>query len=246
MDKVSLIMTTFNSIAHLRTTLESVCEQDYPSIEVVVWDGGSTDGTLDVLQEYEGRPDMELRWRSGQDSGIYDAMNKGYRMATGDIIAFFNDVYCRKDAVRICVDAMNARRSDGVHADLVYAQGDRIVRRWKMGEGNLCQGWMPGHPTLFLRRSVYERYGLYRTDYRVAADYEFMVRILKDGNVKLAYVPETIIRMFYGGTSTKGAGGYLTSLKEGHRALVENGVKGAAWIDLQRTIRVLLQFVWKR
>ncbi len=246
MDKVSLIMTTFNSIAHLRMTLESVRQQDYPAIEVAVWDGGSTDGTLEVLQEYEKRPDMDLKWRSGRDRGIYDAMNKGFELATGDIVAFFNDVYSRTDAVRLCVEAMNAQKSDGAHADLVYAEGDRVVRRWRMGQGTLRQGWMPGHPTLFLRRRVYERYGLYKTDYRVAADYEFMVRILKDGDVKLAYVPQTIIRMFYGGVSTRDANGYLTSLKEGHRALKENGVKGAVWIDLKRTIRVLGQFVDKR
>lgn len=242
MDKVTLVMTTYNSMEHLRTTLESVRGQDYPGIEVAVWDGGSTDGTQDLLREYQGLPDMELVWESGKDSGIYDAMNKGYAMASGDIIAFFNDVYCRKDAVSLCVKAMQEQGCAGVHADLVYADGERVVRTWRMGVGDIRQGWMPGHPTLFLRREIYERYGLYKTDYRVAADYEFMVRILKDGEVKLAYVPETIIRMFYGGTSTKGLEGYLTSLREGHRALAENDVRGGWRIDIRRTVRVLRQF----
>lgn len=242
MDKVSVIMTTYNSIENLRTTLESVRMQDYPAIEVVICDGGSTDGTLDVIREYEARPDMELKWKSEKDHGIYDAMNKGYRMSTGSIVVFFNDIYCRKDAIRLCVEAMCAQNCVGAHADLVYAEGETVVRNWKMGQGKISQGWMPGHPTLFLRREVYEKYGLYKTDYRVSADYEFMVRILKDGSVKLAYVPETIIRMYYGGTSTQGSVGYLTSLKEGHRALKENGIRGAALIDIRRTIRVLKQF----
>ncbi len=242
MDKVSVIMTTYNSIEHIRTTLESVRRQDYPSIEVVVCDGGSTDGTLDVLREYEKLPDMELRWRSEPDHGLYDAMNKGYGMSTGEIVVCFNDVYCRKDAIRLCVEAMEAQNCSGAHADLVYADGDKVIRRWRMGEGTIAQGWMPGHPTLFLRREIYERYGLYHTDYRGSADYEFMVRILKDGNIRLAYVPETIVSMYYGGVSTKGLGGYLLSLKEGHRALKENGVKCAWVIDLKRTIRVLRQF----
>ncbi len=242
MDKVSVIMTTYNSIEHIRTTLESVREQDYPSVEVVVRDGGSADGTLDVLREYEKLPDMELRWRSEPDNGLYDAMNKGYRMSGGEIIVCFNDVFCRKDAIRLCVEAMQSQGCGGAHADLVYADGDRIVRKWRMGEGTIAQGWMPGHPTLFLRREIYEQYGLYHTDYRGSADYEFMVRILKDGKIRLAYVPETIVSMYYGGVSTKGLGGYLISLREGHRALKENGIKGAWLIDLKRTLRVLGQF----
>lgn len=242
MDKVSVIMTTYNSITHLRTTLESVRAQDYPSIEIVICDGGSTDGTLDVIREYETLPDMQLRWKSEKDHGIYDAMNKGYQMSTGTIVVFFNDVYCRKDAVRLCVEAMSAPGYSGAHADLVYADGEKVIRSWKMGQGTIEQGWMPGHPTLFLRREVYEKYGLYKTDYRVSADYEFMVRMLKDGSVRLAYVPETIVHMYYGGTSTQGLGGYLVSLKEGHRALKENGVRGASLIDIKRTLRVLSQF----
>lgn len=242
MNKVSVIMTTYNSIEHLRTTLESVRMQDYPAIEVVICDGGSTDGTLDVIREYGTLSDMELKWKSEPDHGIYDAMNKGFRMSTGSIIVFFNDVYYRKDAIRLCVEAMEAQKCQGAHADLVYADGEKVVRSWKMGQGTIRQGWMPGHPTLFLRREVYEKYGLYKTDYKVSADYEFMVRMLKDGSVKLAYVPEKIVKMYYGGTSTKGIEGYLISLKEGHRALKENGIKGASLIDIKRTIRVLKQF----
>ena len=121
MDKVSLIMTTFNSIAHLRMTLESVRQQDYPAIEVAVWDGGSTDGTLEVLQEYEKRPDMDLKWRSGRDRGIYDAMNKGFELATGDIVAFFNDVY-------LC-------------------GGDECAeKRWRTCGSGLCRGGQSGAP----------------------------------------------------------------------------------------------------
>ncbi len=102
---------------------------------------------------------------------------------------------------------------------------------------------MPGHPTLYLKREIYEKYGLYNTAYRCSADYEFMIRILKDGHVKLAYVPVTIIRMYYGGTSTESAGSYVVSLKEAHQALLENGVKEAWWIDFRRTVKVFMQFV---
>ena len=132
----------------------------------------------------------------------------------------------------------------GAHADLVYATDEKVVRYWKMGtQKSLHLGWMPGHPTLFLKREIYEKYGLYNPEYRIAADYEFMVRFLKDKENRLAYLPETIIRMYYGGASTSGTGSYLLSLKEGHKALKDNGVKGAALIDVLRTCRVLWQFV---
>ena len=104
---------------------------------------------------------------------------------------------------------------------------------------------MPGHPTLFLKREIYEKYGLYNPEYKIAADYEFMIRFLKDRENKLAYLPRTIIRMYYGGTSTCDTGSYLKSLKEGHRALKDNGVNGAFLIDFLRTCRVLLQFIVK-
>ena len=238
-------MTTFNSRDHLKVTLESIRNQDYPSIEIVICDGGSTDGTLDIIRKYAKIPEMNIIWKSEKDNGIYDAMNKGYAMSDGDIIVFFNDVFSRKDAVRMCVEAIEREGYQGAHADLVYVEQDRIVRYWKMGEGRIKQGWMPGHPTLFLKREVYETYGLYKTDYSVSADYEFMVRILKNETVKLAYIPEVIVNMFYGGTSTEGIQGYLISLKEGHRALKENGVRGAILIDLKRTFRVLKQFMIK-
>lgn len=245
MKKVSVIMTTFNSRDHLKVTLESIRNQDYPSIEIVICDGGSTDGTLDIIRKYAKIPEMNIIWKSEKDNGIYDAMNKGYAMSDGDIIVFFNDVFSRKDAVRMCVEAIEREGYQGAHADLVYVEQNRIVRYWKMGEGRIKQGWMPGHPTLFLKREVYETYGLYKTDYSVSADYEFMVRILKNETVKLAYIPEVIVNMFYGGTSTEGIQGYLISLKEGHRALKENGVRGAILIDLKRTFRVLKQFMIK-
>ena len=111
---------------------------------------------------------------------------------------------------------------------------------------SLRLGWLPGHPTLFLKREIYEKYGLYNTDYRIAADYEFMIRFLKEKENRLAYLPETIIRMYYGGTSTSNTGSYMLSLKEGHRALKENGIRGAAIADGLRTGRVLWQFVRRR
>lgn len=245
MKTVSLILTTYNSSALLARTLEGIERQDYPQIEVNIKDGGSTDGTLKIIKEYKSASRNTVNWTSSSDNGIYDAMNQGYRLCSGDIIVFFNDLFLQKDAISKMVNCLNTNSECiGAHADLVYATDEKVVRYWKMGpQKNLHLGWMPGHPTLFLKREIYEKYGLYNPEYRIAADYEFMVRFLKDKENRLAYLPETIICMYYGGASTSSTGSYLLSLKEGHKALKDNGVKGAALIDVLRTCRVLWQFV---
>ncbi|MBR4983279.1 MAG: glycosyltransferase [Lachnospiraceae bacterium] len=249
MKKVSLILTTYNSKDNLEKTLNSIEKQDYPNIEVVIKDGGSTDGTLDVIREYQEKSKLAIISVSKSDKGIYDAMNQGYELSSGDVIVFFNDVFSTPDVVSKMVKKMESINPDtgeeyvGAHADLVYVEGDKVIRKWHMGEGNIYQGWMPGHPTLFLKREIYEKYGLYRTDFKIAADYEFMVRFLKDKANKLAYLPETVIEMFYGGTSTVGLKSYIESFKEGYRALKINGIGFAFWITCFRTLRVLRQFV---
>ena len=243
MTKVSLILTTYNSKDNLQQTLKSIEKQDYPSIEVVIKDGGSSDGTVEVIQEYAEKSKYTVKWETKPDTGIYDAMNQGYHLSTGDVIVFFNDVFTESTVVQKMVSLIeNTPDCVGAHADLVYKDGDRVVRTWKMGEGSIHHGWMPGHPTLFLKREIYEKYGLYKTDFKISADYEFMIRFLKDSNNRLEYLPETIVSMFYGGTSSGGLSNYLLSLKEGHRALQMNKVRWASYIDVRRTIKVLKQF----
>ena len=249
MQKVSLLVTTYNVKDNLVVTLESIEAQDYADMEVVIVDGQSRDGTLDVIREFSKRHSAEeesisVRWISEPDKGLYDAMNKAWSMCTGDIVAVCNDRLCKSDAVTKLVNAIEQGGSEciGAHADLVYVDGERIVRKWHMGEGRISSGWMPGHPTLFLRRKVYEQYGCYDISYRCAADYEFMVRFLKDERNRLAYVPEVLIAMFYGGTSNAGLGNYLVSFKEGYMALKKNHVPNPLTITIKRTFRVLSQF----
>lgn len=244
MYKVSLLVTTYNSVANLPITLNSIQEQTYENIEIIIVDGMSTDGTTVLIEQFAKVSRFAVKWISEYDRGLYDAMNKAYHMSTGDIIAVCNDKLCRKDAVALLVDAMIQAGSGcvGAHSDLVYVDGDKIIRSWHMGQGDIRQGWMPGHPTLFLKRDIYEKYGQYDISYHCAADYEFMVRFLKDAENKLAYVPEVLVSMFYGGTSNAGLKNYLISFWEGYRALKKNRVPHPLIITVKRTLRVLRQF----
>lgn len=244
MKKVSLLLTTYNAAQNLPITLKSIQNQTYEAIEVVIVDGCSTDGTVELIKDFAVNSSLEVKWLSEPDKGLYDAMNKAYNLSTGDIIAVCNDRLIERDSVATFVEAIESAGSDcvGAHSDLVYVEGEKIIRGWHMGQGTIRQGWMPGHPALFLKREIYEKYGQYDITYRCAADYEFMVRFLKDDKNKLVYLPKVLISMFYGGTSNAGLQNYLVSFKEGYMALKKNGVKHPLIITLKRTWRVLCQF----
>lgn len=241
--KVSVVTTTYNDIENLKRILAEVKKQTYPNIEHIIVDGGSTDGTVDLLKELEEKEPGRISWMSEKDNGIYDAINKGIRMATGDIVGCCFDRYADEGVLMRMVEIMEKEGTDGVHGDLCYMDGDRIIRKWHQSQGVIRSGWMPGHPTLYLKKEVYDRFGLYRTDYRISGDYEFMVRILYRKEVTLSYLPEILIYMSHGGTSTNSLGAYVESMMEGHRALVENHVPFAWVTDLCRVVRVLSQFV---
>lgn len=243
--KVSVITTTYNDADNLETIMEQVARQDYKNLEYIIVDGGSTDRTPELIRRMEERMPGRVSWISEPDHGIYDALNKGIRMATGDIIGCCFDTYADGTVISRMVDIMELEGTDGVHGDLCYMDGEKVVRKWHQGQGTIRTGWLPGHPTMYLRREVYETYGLYKTDYHISADYEFMVRILYRKQVTLSYIPEILIYMSYGGTSNQNLGAYLESLREGHRALKENGVPFAWFTDVCRTLRVMLQFVKK-
>ena len=152
--KVSVVTTTYNGCSHLGRTMEGVLRQDYGNLEYIVVDGASSDGTRELLREMEEPFGGRLRWISEPDQGIYDALNKGIRMAQGDIIGCCFDYFTVPSAIRRMAEAIEREGTDGVHADLVYKDGDRVVRTWRQGQGKIRFGWMPGHPTLYLRREV--------------------------------------------------------------------------------------------
>lgn len=239
---VSLLLTTYNNEAVIRRTLDSIEKQDYPDIQICIADSCSTDRTLEIIEEFKLSSKYEVICESKKDSGIYDGLNNAYALTTGDYIQVMNDELTCEDAISSLVKAIEEADVIGAHSDLVYAEDGKVVRYWHMGQGSIRTGWMPAHPTLMVKRSVYETYGVYDTSYICSADYEFMVRILKSGG-KLGYVPRVLVSMYYGGTSNSSLASYWLSIREAMKALWVNRVFPILIITGLRTIRVALQFI---
>jgi len=224
--KISLITPAYNSARTIRDTLDSVGGQTYADREHIVIDGGSSDGTVAILEEYAARSEYsgKLSFISEPDKGLYDAMNKGIRRAQGQIIGIINsDDFYKDNTVLAQVAAAFAAdpEADAVYGDLEFvdaADKNKVVRCWRAGaydENKLKSGWAIPHPTLFLRRSVYERFGVFRSDLELAGDYELLLRLLKVGRIKVHYLPATLARMRSGGRS----GQNLTQRIKGWREL---------------------------
>lgn len=244
MQKVSVITMTYNDRKHLEKCAAKVLKQNYDNLEYIVVDGGSADGTVEFLAQLKETYGDKVIWVSEPDKGLYDALNKGIRMATGDIIGLMCDEFADEHVLGRMVETMEKEQADGVHGDLDYVQDGKVVRKWRMGNGTVNQGWMPAHPTLYLKREIYETYGVYKTNYKIAADYEFVIRILKSGKTKLAYMPDVLVHMYHGenSASTGSLKSYVNSFLEARRALIENGMPHPMLTCIRRTLRVLAQF----
>ncbi|ESW59816.1 MAG: glycosyl transferase [Rhodobacter sp. CACIA14H1] len=223
--------------------------QSYPYIEHIVQDGGSHDGTLAIIQK---NASTSVFLESVRDGGIYDGINRGIRRARGDVIGLMHsdDIYQSEDTVAHIAALFADSSIDGVYGDLVYVDADepsRIIRYWKSGAydpGQLGRGWMPPHPTLYLRRSVFERHGLYDTEFRIAADYEAMLRYLVRGKIRLGYLPEVMVRMRVGGASNRSLGQILRKSREDYRAMRRHGVGGIGTL-LSKNFGKVGQFIKK-
>ncbi|MCX6702720.1 MAG: glycosyltransferase family 2 protein [Candidatus Wolfebacteria bacterium] len=206
--KVSITTTVFNNRKYIASAIESVLSQTYPDIEYIVKDAGSTDGTVDIVKKYL---DKISKFVSEKDRGIYDGMNQAIRLATGDIIGNLNsdDFYADKDVIKKVVEKMEETGADVCWGDLVYVDRDnpsKITRFWKSSEYSpkkFRRGWMPPHPTFFVRRKIYEKYGLFNTSLKISADYELMLRLLEKHKVKSCYIPGILVKMRQGGKSNR-------------------------------------------
>lgn len=248
--KVSIVTVCFNSAETLRDTIESVQNQDYPDIEYIIIDGGSSDGTLEVVEEYKDRISVLV---SEPDEGIYDAMNKGIRLATGDVVATLNsdDFYADKSSVKKLVSCMEETGAETVFADLVLVEptdSENIVRYYRSSHFHpekLRYGWMPAHPTFLAKRALFDKWGLYSLNYRIASDFEMMVRLLYKAKVSYAYLPEVVVKMRAGGVSTSGLRNSWLLNNEIVRACRENGLKTSLPRVLMKLPAKLLEYIYR-
>ncbi len=245
--KVSIITVTYNNRSGLIKTLDSIKKQSYPYIESIIVDGGSTDGSIEEIKKFEKEfSDVDkirtCKWMSENDRGLYYALNKGMKMFTGDIVGCLWDEFYSSDALNKLISKMTEENADGVHGDLIYAKDDRIIRKWIMGKGRITDGWIPAHPTLYLKSEIIRNTGLYNTELVSASDFEYMVRVLKNETYKLAYVSDYVVKMSYGGMTTNSKIAYLRSIVEGCKALRMNGVKHPIIITLKRCVKTAGQF----
>lgn len=240
--KVSVITVTWNSGATLRDTLESVLRQTYPDIEHIIVDGGSTDNTMALIKEYEPRYNGRLRYICEPDKGIYDAMNKGIRMATGNVVGMLNsdDFYTSDDVLTTVAATLKNDSLDAVYGDIHFVNDDdlkkcvryyssRPFRRWWMRFG-----FMPAHPSFYCSREVYMKYGTFDISYKVAADFECLLRLIFIHRIKIKYLPLDFVTMRTGGASTSGMSSHKRILHDHQLAFRNNGVYSNVLFEFMR------------
>lgn len=244
----SIITAVYNNKAEIGGAIKSVAAQKNVEIEHIVMDGGSKDGTAELIEEIKTNI---VNFESSKDSGIYDALNKGIAKSKGDIIGILHsdDLFSDENVLKDVLDKFN-EGYDGVYADLDYVSKDNtshIIRRWKTGTFDAFQlklGWMPPHPTLFLKRSVYENVGNFNLTYRIAADYDFMLRVLAK-DYKIAYLPRTIVKMRIGGVSNRNFKSIIKKSKEDF-AIASNYFSAPALTVLSKNVRKVNQLFFRR
>ena len=241
--KITIITATYNSGRTVRDTLRSVLLQNYTDYEYLIVDGGSTDATIDIVREYEPLFGGRMRWISEPDKGIYDAMNKGIGMATGDVVGFLNsdDFYTTSNCLLSVAQAFGKTKElDAIYGDIHYVNdydlktcaryySSKCFRRWLMR-----LGFMPAHPSFYCRRSIYEKYGKFDTRYKVAADFECLLRLIFINRIKTLYIPMDFVTMRTGGKSTSGMASHKQILRDHQLAFKRNGVYSNVLLEFMR------------
>lgn len=245
--KISIITVTYNSAATLEETIQSVVKQTYPDIEYIIVDGKSGDDTLKIVERYKDKISKII---SEKDHGLYDALNKGISMASGEIIGILHsdDFYIHDQVISHYAEVFSNQKADAVYADLFYVDKvntDKIIRKWKSGNyslGSFLNGWMPPHPTFFVKKEMYLKYGNFNLDFKSAADYELMLRFIQKHHINIAYLPEFTVKMRVGGKSNVTVQNRIAANLEDRKAWEINGLKPRFYTLYLKPLRKLLQF----
>ena len=246
--KVSIITVTYNNVRTIEDTIESVLNQNYfANMEYIIIDGGSVDGTYYIINKYKDKINKII---SEKDGGIYDAMNKGIKLADGDIVGILNsdDVYASNDVIEAVVNGFVKTSSDCVWGDLVCVDErdlTKIVRNWRSSsyeEGNFQKGWHPPHPAFFVKKNIYEKYGLFRTDLSTWADYELMLRFLVKNKITSSYIHKVLVKMREGGESNRSYWHQIKANFGCYMAFKINGLKASPFLIIKKPLFKLNQF----
>lgn len=240
--EISVITAVYNRARNLPNALASIAEQRHRAVQHIVIDGASTDGTLEILRANRDGLSVLV---SEPDKGVYDALNKGLALASGDVVGFLHsdDVFAHPLVLQRIASAFEDDAVEAVYGDLQYVSPDdalHVIRHWSAGtysQGRLNWGWMPPHPTLFMRRHVYEQLGPFDTSFRIAADYDHILRCFGTGRIHVNYIPEVLVKMSVGGISNRSLGHVLQKSGEDLRAMRKNGIGGIGalgWKNLSK------------
>jgi len=248
--KVTIITVTYNSAQYLQDCINSVRSQNYPNIEYIIVDGKSSDGTMGIIRKNQEAIDY---WISETDKGMYDAINKGMAVATGDVIGILNsdDVLDNENVIQTIVDNFEKHAVDTIYGDLEFVDRNdvnKVMRIWKgqpFKRSRFRYGWMPAHPTFYIKRSLVEKYGAYENHYFSAADYEFMSRYLYLNKVSSYYIPELLVRMRMGGQSNVNIKQRLRANRRDYLAMKKNKIPFAFFVSILKPLIKVHQFVGK-
>lgn len=245
--KISIITTSYNSSKTIRDTIDSVVSQDYENIEYIIIDGNSTDDTIDIINSYGNKISCLI---SEDDDGLYDAMNKGIRIATGDVVGILNsdDFYYTNHVISDVAEVFIFNDVDSVYGDLLYVDTidtDSIRRYWKSGSFNIKKirkGWTIPHPTLFVKKEIYKKFGLYSIRLKNASDYEMILRLLYKNQISISYLPKIMVKMRIGGISNYSIWNRLRGNNEDYISWKMNGFNPPMFIRLRKPLSKLGQF----
>lgn len=243
---ISIITATFNSAKTLKDTIQSVLRQTNKDFEYLIIDGGSTDETIDIVKSYESEFSGRLKWVSEKDQGIYDAMNKGIKMASGDVVGILNsdDYFTSDDILQTVADAFKCQEIDAIYADIHFIRDGNPQKCIRYYSSRMFRpfwlrfGFMPAHPSFYCKREVFEKAGLYSLDYKIGADYEMMVRLFKKYRIMSQYINKDFVTMRTGGASNNNVRSRITLINEDVKACKENGV-------YTNSLFVMLKFMYK-
>lgn len=246
--KISIITVSLNSVNTIEDCIISVVNQSYKNIEYIIIDGGSIDGTLDIIKKYESKISF---WISEKDYGIYDAMNKGINSATGGIVGIINsdDFYANWSVIKEIVEFMSKEKVDSCYGDLTYVDRkntNKIIRFWKSGKFRKSKfkiGWMPPHPTFFVKKQIYEKYGLFNLKFYMGADYELMLRLLYKHNISTVYIPKVLVKMRTGGENRPSFINVINNGISCYHAWKANGFRPKIIIFLLKPLLKVSQFL---